>query len=295
MKKIYFLFILLLSISFTGTGQIIDDNMDSYTLGPIGTQAAHWSTWSGTAGAEDIEVVNTQSNSGSQSGFIGAGPGPQDAMLLLGDQTTGNYRVEWMMYIPGGKGAYYNFQEFENVGSGNWAINVTFDGAQTVTVTDDANPANAVGVGVYPENTWFLVTNIVNVDADTVIVEVNGTEIYNGDFYSGGFMGGVDFFGTDANNEYYVDDVFYDVETLGTDEFDINSFTAYPNPVVDQLNIRSIEAVDNIVVYDILGKQVLMESPGRISPTIDMSRLASGAYLVKVFINGSSKTIKVIK
>jgi hypothetical protein len=61
------------------------------------------------------------------------------------------------------------------------------------------------------------------------------------------------------------------------------------------LNIKSTSAVDNVTVYDILGKVVLQENPGTISPAINMSNLASGSYLVKVTIGDSSKTVKILK
>ena len=83
--------------------------------------------------------------------------------------------------------------------------------------------------------------------------------------------------------------------TLGVNDFSADKFSVYPNPVTDVLNIVSKVAVDNVTVYDILGKVVLQENPGKISPAINMSNLASGAYLVKVTIGNSSKTVKVIK
>jgi hypothetical protein len=95
----------------------------------------------------------------------------------------------------------------------------------------------------------------------------------------------------------YIDDVvLYNGNiTVGVDEFSDNKFSVYPNPVKDMLNIKSINAVDNVIVYDILGKVVLQENPGTISPAINMSNLASGSYLVKVTIGDSSKTVKILK
>ena len=36
-------------------------------------------------------------------------------------------------------------------------------------------------------------------------------------------------------------------------------------------------------------------NPGVVSPSLDMSALSSGAYIVNVTINGTSKSVKVIK
>ena len=94
----------------------------------------------------------------------------------------------------------------------------------------------------------------------------------------------------------FVDDVDYrQGNVLSNDEFSATNFSVYPNPVKDVLNIESATAVDSIEVYDVLGKRVLTASPDRISPSIDMSALTSGAYMVKVTIGNASKTVKVIK
>ena len=91
------------------------------------------------------------------------------------------------------------------------------------------------------------------------------------------------------------DDVVCAKGLLGVEDFSASKFSVYPNPVTDVLNVKSAASVDNITVYDLLGKVVLQENPGKISPAINMSNLASGAYLVKVTIGNSSKTVKVIK
>lgn len=298
MKKIYLLAFAIGAFTFSANAQIINDDMEGYTPGPV--HEDHWSSWSGAAGPEDIVVTTDQAFSGTQSGYI-SDDGVQDAMLLLGNQTTGTYEVSWYMYVPGGKTGYYNFQEDEDTGAsgGIWAINVHFNldnlAPGTGYVVDDANPANIVSTFSYPENFWFQIKHIVDVDADTVVMSIDGTEIYNGPFYSGGNLGGVDFFSIDANNQYYVDDVLYKTATAGVEDFAAGSFSVYPNPVKDLLTISTKTAVDNVTVYDVLGKVVLSQQPGVISPKVDMSGLASGAYMVQVTIGNATKTVKVLK
>ncbi len=79
------------------------------------------------------------------------------------------------------------------------------------------------------------------------------------------------------------------------EDFNSEVFSIYPNPVQNVLNIKSATNIDSVVVYDILGKIVLQENPAKVSPSIDMSSLTSGAYLVKVTIGNASKTVKVLK
>lgn len=298
MKKIYFLAIALGAFTFSANAQIIDDDMEGYALGPV--HEDHWGSWSGAAGTEDMTIVDDNSNSPSQSGYIGDS-GTQDAMLLLGNQTSGQYTLQWAMYVNGGKEGYYNFQEDEDTaGSGGiWGLNVHFNQdlltPGTGYVVDDANPGNIVATFSYPENFWFTIKHEIDLDTDTVVMTLDGTEIYSGPFYTTGLLGGVDFFSITTDNQYYVDDVYFDTGSAGTDDFAGGSFSVYPNPVKDVLNISSKVAIDSITVYDILGKTVLTAQPDAISPSINMSNLTSGAYLVKVTVGNTSKTVKVIK
>lgn len=298
MKKIYLLAFTLAAFAFSANAQLIEDDMESYPLGPV--HEGHWSSWSGVGGAEDLLITDEQALSGSQSGKIGD-DGVQDAMLLLGNKTSGTYTLNWYMYVPGGKTGYYNIQEDEDTGAtgGIWAINVHFNldggGAGTGYVVDDANPANIVATFSYPENFWFELSHEINLDNDTVKMYLDGSLIYDGPFYSGGNLGGVDFFSIDANNTYYIDNVTYTEGLVGVEDFASDSFRVYPNPVKDILNISTKTAVDNVTVYDILGKVVLSENPDAISPKVNMSGLSSGAYLVKVTIGNASKTVKILK
>lgn len=295
MKKIYFLAFALSGMIFSANAQLIDDNMESYPLGPL--SEGHWGTWSGLD-EENLIIVASHSNSGSQSGMIGD-DGVQDAILLLGNESEGEFTVSWYNYIPSGKRGYYNFQEQEVPGAGAWAINVHYNydsvNPGSAWIVDDQNPANVVAAFTYPEDTWFKITHLIDLDGDMVTMLMDGVEVYNGPFYSGGLLGGVDFFSIDDNNEMYIDDVVYAEGFLSTSDFTADSFSIYPNPVVDFLYINSKTAVDNIVVFDILGKVVLQSAPATISPKMDMTSLPSGAYLVKVTIGKDSKTVKILK
>ena len=298
MKKIYLLAFTLGAFAFSTSAQVlIDDDMEAYGEGPI--HYAHWSGWSDAPGDEDLEIVSTYAHSGSQSGMVG-GNGLQDPILKLGNKTTGQYTLSWYMYIPASKGAYYNFQENEIPGNGAWGLNVYFNpGGANIgvgAIFDDSNPAVQVSDPFnFPEDTWFKITHEIDVDADTVTVYLDGLAIYSGGFYTGSNLGGVDYFSIDANNEMYIDDVMFATGFLGVDSFTSSNFSVYPNPVNDILNIATKTAVDQIAVYDILGKMVLNTQPNAISPKIDMSSLSSGIYMVKVTIGNNSKTVKVIK
>lgn len=97
-------------------------------------------------------------------------------------------------------------------------------------------------------------------------------------------------------NEYllFLDNILIQ-EVLGSTDFDNNSFTAYPNPVKDRLNVSFTQNISTIAVYNLLGQQVLFMNMNANKGQVDMTSLTSGTYLVKVNAESEVKTIKVIK
>jgi len=83
---------------------------------------------------------------------------------------------------------------------------------------------------------------------------------------------------------------------LSTQNFDINSaFTYYPNPVNNTLTLKGQKDIQNVAVYNMLGQEVIRTAPNTVNSDLDMSNLQPGAYFVKVTIENTTKTIKVIK
>ncbi|HLT48826.1 MAG TPA: T9SS type A sorting domain-containing protein, partial [Aequorivita sp.] len=153
---------------------------------------------------------------------------------------------------------------------------------------------------IYPEDQWFRITCIYDLDNqvwDMFIDEIQFVFDQPFAFGSQVFveLAAFDFYSVSANNEMYIDDVVLGSPQIGVQDFTINRFSVYPNPAKDVLNIKSSTVIDNVVIYDFLGRVVLHQNPGTISPTINMTNLASGSYLVKVTIGDSSKTVKILK
>jgi Secretion system C-terminal sorting domain len=310
MKRFYLLTLAACALSLSVNAQIIDDDFEFYTLGDMGLQnTAVWSAWDGVPdGGLNIIVVDDITIE-TQSGYIGPNS-VQDCILLLANQTSGDYTLQWQMYITGGSTGYFNIQGatedpgtgFQGVGNGGAGVfnssNMFFNNAGGAPgVFEDQGTTET---GSYPEDAWFTVSIYFDMDAGTptyaVTIEgvlINTTPV---PFADDTTLGAIDFFSIDANNNYWVDNVlFVDGLIQGTNDFAAGNFSVYPNPVTDILNIRSTNTVDAIAVYDVLGKLVLSTTPDTISPSINMSALTSGVYLVKVTIGDSSKTVKVIR
>jgi len=99
-------------------------------------------------------------------------------------------------------------------------------------------------------------------------------------------------FGNDS-----IGDITFNINTptLGVDNFEISGFTYFPNPVNNELTLKAQSNIQNVAVYNMLGQEVLRTAPNAIESNVDMNGLAQGAYFVKVTINNSTETIRIIK
>ena len=83
--------------------------------------------------------------------------------------------------------------------------------------------------------------------------------------------------------------------SLANSSFSNSNFTFYPNPVKDVLNISNSESISKVQVINLLGQEMIVKSINDNQGQIDMSRLTTGTYLVKITTDKLVKTIKVIK
>lgn len=84
-------------------------------------------------------------------------------------------------------------------------------------------------------------------------------------------------------------------QILGGKGFDLASFSYYPNPVSNVLNLTYSSEITSVAIFNLVGQQVTVQQPNTTNAKVDTSMLAEGTYLVKVTAANAVKTIKVIK
>lgn len=86
-------------------------------------------------------------------------------------------------------------------------------------------------------------------------------------------------------------------QSLGTIDNDIiETISYYPNPSTNVINITSVEKIENVEFYNMGGKKIMDQEVNNVnSLEINVSNLAVGLYLMKVFINGQIGVFKIIK
>ncbi len=310
MKKNYFL-VALLALAFTSVNaQTVefDDDMESYTDGSEIFEA-QWTSWSGTS-ADAIFASSAQAQSGSLAGYV-PDNGTTDGVLDLGSKIFGEWYLQFYMYVPSNKEAYWNLQGQVPIGAGEWVIgNVFFNqdlASPGVGLIDDS-ALGAVSFD-FPHDEWFEVRMEWDINSGISLatwgmsvagVEVIpvGTAFTSADGTTATSLGGFDFFSISANNEYWLDDVLYQdfpIDAAGTADFNEKQFSVYPNPVSNVLNLQAKEAISSVSIFNVLGQEVYNANIDALTSTVDMSNFASGAYFVKVNIGGTEGTVKVIK
>ena len=82
---------------------------------------------------------------------------------------------------------------------------------------------------------------------------------------------------------------------LGKEEFDLASFSYYPNPTSDIVNISYSKEITHVKVFNMIGQQFLNKDINATTTQIDMSGYANGAYFIQVSTENAMKTVRVIK
>lgn len=78
---------------------------------------------------------------------------------------------------------------------------------------------------------------------------------------------------------------------LSSKSFALESFKIYPNPASEVLNISSSQNIENVEMFDVLGKSVKRMPRSKV---IDISDLKTGVYFVKVFTDNGQDTKKLV-
>lgn len=212
-------------------------------------------------------------------------PPDTDATLTIGSASCGVTQTTTIAYDPG-------------VADVNW-VELVYDGScDEVTVDTETSVLADTEIGLFDSagdligsdddgGTGALsLFNAGTLAAGTYYIAVGG---FNVD-YADGFSA--------TSSETEVGDIVVNAiasEVLSIDDEEINSFTYFPNPVKNTLNLNAQNTIDNVTMYNMLGQEVLSANPNSVDSDIDMSSLANGSYFVKVTIANVTKTIRVIK
>ncbi len=109
------------------------------------------------------------------------------------------------------------------------------------------------------------------------------------------FNYGVDGASVGADSVYYWDDVMFGPAPVGIDDLRELDLRYYPNPVTHHLFVSAAERMDQIIVLNQMGQEVMTIQATSTKQVLDLSGLSAGVYFIKVNIDDAWGTFKVLK
>ena len=94
----------------------------------------------------------------------------------------------------------------------------------------------------------------------------------------------------------YIDNILLTTnDILSVDNFETAEFKVFPNPTNSEWNLSGNSVINNVAVYDILGKRVLSMTPNSTETKIDATTLRTGVYFARIEGANGLKTIKLVR
>lgn len=85
------------------------------------------------------------------------------------------------------------------------------------------------------------------------------------------------------------------LSSLSANNYTFTAFKYYPNPVKNSLTIGNASVINEVIIYDFLGKALLTKKINKTTSEIDMATLVKGVYFMKVKSGNQEKTLKIMK
>ncbi len=81
--------------------------------------------------------------------------------------------------------------------------------------------------------------------------------------------------------------------TLGLSDFDLKKSSVYPNPANEILNIKNIDFLEKVEIYNFLGQSLHEDDSG--ANEIDITQLSKGIYVIKLYALNGTQSLKFLK
>lgn len=189
----------------------ICENFQSYALGALGPQSACWTTWNGNEGGAEDGIVASGSSTTSRFLQVRGTSGLQDVVMQLGNRTTGLYDLNFNMWVPTGKSAYYNIlHSFAAGGNYEWAYEVQFNANGQGTL----KAGGQVSSFSFRSNAWIPIKQVIDLERDQASLYIDSRLVRTWRFSNtnrgeGGTkrLSAINFYPADANHEFFIDDI----------------------------------------------------------------------------------------
>ena len=309
----WFILIAILALAGYGFAQqtLIYDSFEDYTVGNHlvveANAAGHtwWSTWSGAVNQqpgndEDGVVSSAHASDGFKSAYIS---NLNDNVLLLGDQTEGDFELSFDVYVSEGQHGYFNLGKPED-SFPYWQFNMqVYLNAQY----GNGNPFHSLGHGsvILPGwgwNEYQVIADLPCVEDEWMhfLIRFNAsnhhTELYfNNELVCTTWLdfNAVDFC-PNANifySGFYVDHVrLVRQDATAVSESSSPMVNLYPNPAHSVVTMEG-DHLESVSIYNAVGQLVRMEALNDGTNTLELG-LEDGVYFFRIVDNKGNHTVK---
>ena len=94
---------------------------------------------------------------------------------------------------------------------------------------------------------------------------------------------------------YFDNWYFYGAATASIDKNNLSNVSLYPSPAQNELTISAENTIQNVTVYNVLGRKVQSFNVNATSKKLDVSSLSTGIYILKYTANNVVGSMKFIK
>jgi hypothetical protein len=81
-----------------------------------------------------------------------------------------------------------------------------------------------------------------------------------------------------------------DVEDLNNTET-----VVYPNPAYNKIYVEANSEIENVTVFDLLGRSVLETAPLALKTELNLGNLKSGTYIIVISSEGKKSVKRILK
>ncbi|CAM3257268.1 T9SS type A sorting domain-containing protein [Aequorivita lipolytica] len=260
--------------------------------------------WDKTIGGSQTDVLNSVIQT-SDNGFLLSGRSSSD---ISGDKTEDSLGSSdfWIVKLNSSGNL-----EWQNTIGGNdidqaYSANQTSDGGYIIggfSRSDISGDKTENGQGNF--DCWLVKINNVGIiewqntiggseiDGITSVIQASdGNYILGGNSQSN--ISGDKTENSRGGQDYWI---IKHAQTLGLEENPFSSvITLYPNPTKNILQLNTQDkTIDQVNIYTMTGSKVLQLEVDTVSPTVDVSRLASGVYYVQLYSGKNVALKKFVK
>ncbi|MFA8299341.1 MAG: T9SS type A sorting domain-containing protein [Hyphomicrobiales bacterium] len=191
---------------------IFSDNFESYEDGAyLAGSSSNWTTWGNEPSGLEDPLISTEQFIDTKSVKIIKN---NDLVYKLGNKTSGEYEIDFSLFIKEGCGGYYNIQHYEKTGI-EWAFNMYFSETGSGYIERKGEKVSFD----HANGEWFSIKNKIFLDKDSVYVYLNDKKIDGWKFSSQTNskegekqLGSINFFGggiAGETIEFFIDNFEY--------------------------------------------------------------------------------------